>query len=137
MGAWGGRRGGRDGGRGGGDGTGKRGRGGVLGALLCGPGRAVDRIELFDRFSLADLPADAAHEALRLSKKKANMPHIHIDTKSDSVNENGSHTAGYAKKSPSRKLREGNRREAFFREKDTRKKHPVSTGSAAAYKKRK
>ena len=119
------------------DGTSKRSLAQFFSTLLSIPEHAVDRIELFDRFSLADLPADAAHEALRLSKKKANMPHIHIDTKSDSVTENGSHTAGYTKKSPSRKLREGNRREAFFRDKDTRKKHPVSAGSAAAYKKRK
>ena len=119
------------------DGTSKRSLAQFFSTLLSIPEHAVDRIELFDRFSLADLPADAAHEALRLSKKKANMPHIHIDTKSDSVNEKPPHTAGYAKKSPSRKLREGNRREAFFREKDTRKKHPVSAGSAAAYKKRK
>ena len=119
------------------DGTSKRSLAQFFSTLLSIPEHAVDRIELFDRFSLADLPADAAHEALRLSKKKANMPHIHIDTKSDSVNENGSHTVGYAKKSPSRKLREGNRREAFFRDKDTRKKHPVSAGSASAYKKRK
>ena len=119
------------------DGTSKRSLAQFFSTLLSIPEHAVDRIELFDRFSLADLPADAAHEALRLSKKKANMPHIHIDTKSDSVNEKSPHTAGYAKKSPSRKLREGNRREAFFRDKDTRKKHPVSAGSAAAYKKRK
>ena len=119
------------------DGTSKRSLAQFFSTLLSIPEHAVDRIELFDRFSLADLPADAAHEALRLSKKKANMPHIHIDTKSDSVNEKPPHTAGYAKKSPSRKLREGNRREAFFREKDTRKKHPASAGSASAYKKRK
>ena len=119
------------------DGTSKRSLAQFFSTLLSIPEHAVDRIELFDRFSLADLPADAAQEALRLSKKKANMPHIHIDTKSDSVNEKSPHTAGYAKKSPSRKLREGNRREAFFRDKDTRKKHPVSAGSAAAYKKRK
>lgn len=120
------------------DGTSKRSLAQFFSTLLSIPEHAVDRIELFDRFSLADLPADAAHEALRLSKKKANMPHIHIDTKSDPVNEKSPpHTAGYAKKSPSRKLREGNRREAFFRDKDTRKKHPVSAGSAAAYKKRK
>ena len=119
------------------DGTSKRSLAQFFSTLLSIPEHAVDRIELFDRFSLADLPADAAHEALRLSKKKANMPHIHIDTKSDSVNEKSPHTAGYTKKSPSRKLREGNRREAFFRDKDTRKKHPVSAGSAAAYKKRK
>ncbi|UTC42869.1 DEAD/DEAH box helicase [Treponema sp. OMZ 857] len=119
------------------DGTSKRSLAQFFSTLLSIPEHAVDRIELFDRFSLADLPADAAHEALRLSKKKANMPHIHIDTKSDSVNEKSPHTAGYAKKSPSRKLREGNRREAFFRDKDTRKKHPVSAGSASAYKKRK
>ena len=119
------------------DGTSKRSLAQFFSALLSIPEHVVDRIELFDRFSLADLPADAAHEALRLSKKKANMPHIHVDTKSDPVNEKSPHTAGYAKKSPSRKLREGNRREAFFRDKDTRKKHPLSTGSAAAYKKRK
>jgi len=119
------------------DGTSKRSLAQFFSTLLSIPEHAVDRIELFDRFSLADLPADAAHEALRLSKKKNNMPHIHIDTKSDSVNEKSPHTAGYAKKSPSRKLREGNRREAFFRDKDTRKKHPVSAGSASAYKKRK
>ena len=119
------------------DGTSKRSLAQFFSTLLSIPEHAVDRIELFDRFSLADLPADAAHEALRLSKKKANMPHIHVDTKSDPVNEKSPHTAGYAKKSPSRKLREGNRREAFFRDKDTRKKHPLSTGSAAAYKKRK
>ena len=119
------------------DGTSKRSLAQFFSTLLSIPEHAVDRIELFDRFSLADLPADAAHEALRLSKKKANMPHIHIDTKSDNVNEKSPHTAGYAKKSPSRKLREGNRREAFFRDKDTRKKHPVSAGSASAYKKRK
>jgi len=118
------------------DGTSKRSLAQFFSTLLSIPEHAVDHIELFDRFSLADLPADAAHEALRLSKKKANMPHIHIDTKSDSVNEKSPHTAGYTKKSPSRKLREGNRREAFFRDKDTRKKHPVSAGSAAAYKKR-
>ena len=119
------------------DGTSKRSLAQFFSTLLSIPEHAVDRIELFDRFSLADLPADAAHEALRLSKKKADMPHIHIDTKSDPVNEKSPHTAGYAKKSPSRKLREGNRREAFFRDKDTRKKHPVSSSSAAAYKKRK
>ena len=119
------------------DGTSKRSLAQFFSTLLSIPEHAVDRIELFDRFSLADLPADAAHEALRLSKKKANMPHIHVDTKSDPVNEKSPHTAGYAKKSPSRKLREGNRREAFFRDKDTRKKHPVSSSSAAAYKKRK
>ena len=120
------------------DGTSKRSLAQFFSTLLSIPEHAVDRIELFDRFSLADLPADAAHEALRLSKKRANMPHIHIDTKSDPVNEKSPpHTAGYAKKSPSRKLREGNRREAFFRDKDTRKKHPVSSSSAAAYKKRK
>ena len=119
------------------DGTSKRSLAQFFSTLLSIPEHTVDRIELFDRFSLADLPADAAHEALRLSKKKANMPHIHVDTKSDPVNEKSPHTAGYAKKSPSRKLREGNRREAFFRDKDTRKKHPVSAGSAAAYKKRK
>ena len=119
------------------DGTSKRSLAQFFSTLLSIPEHAVDHIELFDRFSLADLPADAAHEALRLSKKKANMPHIHVDTKSDSVIEKSPHTAGYTKKSPSRKLREGNRREAFFRDKDTRKKHPVSAGSAAAYKKRK
>ena len=119
------------------DGTSKRSLAQFFSTLLSIPEHAVDRIELFDRFSLADLPADAAHEALRLSKKKANMPHIHIDTKSNPVTEKSVHSAGYAKKSPSRKLREGNRREAFFREKDTRKKHPVSAGSASAYKKRK
>ena len=119
------------------DGTSKRSLAQFFSTLLSIPEHAVDRIELFDRFSLADLPADAAHEALRLSKKKANMPHIHVDTKSDPVNEKSPHTAGYAKKSPSRKLREGNRREAFFRDKDTRKKHPASAGSASAYKKRK
>ena len=119
------------------DGTSKRSLAQFFSTLLSIPEHAVDRIELFDRFSLADLPADAAQEALRLSKKRMNMPHIHIDTKSDSVNDKGSRTTGSAKKSPSRKLRDGNRREAFFREKDTRKKHPVSAGSAAAYKKRK
>ena len=119
------------------DGASKRSLAQFFSTLLSIPEHAVDRIGLFDRFSLADLPADAAHEALRLSKKKANMPHIHIDTKSDPVTEKSVHSAGYAKKSPSRKLREGNRREAFFREKDTRKKHPVSAGSASAYKKRK
>ena len=119
------------------DGTSKRSLAQFFSTLLSIPEHAVDRIELFDRFSLADLPTDAAHEALRLSKKRANMPHIHIDTKSDGLNDKGAHTAGYAKKSPSRKLREGNRREAFFRDKDARKKHPVSAGSATAYKKRK
>ena len=119
------------------DGTSKRSLAQFFSTLLSIPEHAVDRIELFDRFSLADLPTDAAHEALRLSKKRANMPHIHIDTKSDGLNDKGAYTAGYAKKSPSRKLREGNRREAFFRDKDARKKHPVSAGSAAAYKKRK
>lgn len=119
------------------DGTSKRSLAQFFSTLLSIPEHAVDRIELFDRFSLADLPADAAHEALRLSKKRANMPHIHIDTKSDNVTDKNAQSAGSAKKSPSRKLREGNRREAFFREKDTRKKHPLSAGSAAAYKKRK
>lgn len=119
------------------DGTSKRSLAQFFSTLLSIPEHAVDRIELFDRFSLADLPADAAHEALRLSKKRANMPHIHIDTKSDNVTDRNAQPAGSAKKSPSRKLREGNRREAFFREKDTRKKHPLSAGSAAAYKKRK
>lgn len=119
------------------DGTSKRSLAQFFSTLLSIPEHAVDRIELFDRFSLADLPADAAHEALRLSKKRANMPHIHIDTKSDNVTDRNAQPAGSAKKSPSRKLREGSRREAFFREKDTRKKHPLSAGSAAAYKKRK
>ena len=119
------------------DGTSKRSLAQFLSTLLSIPEHSVDRIELFDRFSLADLPAEAAHEALRLSKKRSDIPHIHIDVKSDTAPEKAAHPAGFGKKSSSRKAREGNRREAFLREKESRKKHPLTTGSAAAYKKRK
>ena len=119
------------------DGTSKRSLAQFLSTLLSIPEHKVDRIELFDRFSLADLPAEAAHEALRLSKKRSDVPHIHIDVKSDTAPEKAAHPAGFGKKSSSRKAREGNRREAFLREKENRKKHPLTTGSAAAYKKRK
>ena len=118
------------------DGISKRSLAELFSSLLSIPDHAVDRIELFDRFSLADLPAEAAHEALRLSKRRTDMPHIHIDTKSEAASEKriGS-TASHVRKSSSRKIRENNRREAFFREKDTKKKRPANTGSAAAYKK--
>ena len=119
------------------DGTSKRDIAQLFSGLLSIPEHAVDRIELFDRFSLADLPAEAAHEAMRLSKKRGGLPHMHIDVKSDGFMEKPSHGAGYGKKSSARKLRENGRREAFLREKDGRKKHPASAGSAAAYKKRK
>ena len=63
---------------------------------------------------------------------------IHIDVKSDALHDGkGGYPAGHAKKSLSRKIREESRREMFFREKDNKKKHPVSSGTAAAYKKRK
>ena len=117
------------------DGTSKRSLAQFFSTLLSIPDHAVDRIELFERFSLADLPAEAAHEALRLSNKRKDMPHIHIDTGSNAANGKSAHGAVSGKKSLSRKLREGSRREAFFREKDGRKKHPA--GTAAAYKKRK
>jgi len=118
------------------DGISKRSLAELFSSLLSIPDHAVDRIELFDRFSLADLPAEAAHEALRLSKRRTDMPHIHIDTKSEAASEKriGS-TASHVRKSSSRKIRENSRREAFFREKDTKKKRPANTGSAAAYKK--
>jgi len=120
------------------DGMTKRGIAQFFSSLLAIPDYVVDRIELFERFSLADLPAASAHEALQLSKKRTDIPHMHIDAKSDIVSEKKSgHTASYIKKSVSRKMREGSRREAFFREKDNRKKHPDGTGLAAAYKKRK
>lgn len=118
------------------DGYSKRSLAQFLSTLLSIPEHAVDRIALFDKFSLADLPAGAAHEALRLSKKNAKIPHIHIDTRTENAHEKKT-AAGYGKKSSSRKLREGNRRDAFLREKDTRKKHSASAGIAAAYKKRK
>ncbi|MEL3906236.1 MAG: DEAD/DEAH box helicase [Treponema sp.] len=126
------------------DGMTKRGLAELLSSLLSIPDHAVDRIELFERFSLADLPADAAHEAVRLSKRRANVPHIHLDVKSGTGTEKRSaplHGAvhshgGYPKKSSSRKMREDSRRDAFFREKDNKKKRPVSSGGAAAYKKR-
>ena len=119
------------------DGRSKRDIAQLFSGLLSIPERAVDRIELFDRFSLADLPAEAAHEALRLSKKRGGLPHMHIDVKAEGTLEKVGHAAGFGKKSSSRKLRENGRREAFLREKDGRKKHPASAGSAAAYKKRK
>ena len=120
------------------DGISKRSLAQMLSAALSIPDHAVDRIELFERFSLADLPAAAAHEAIKLSKRRADMPHIHIDVKSDALHDGkGGYPAGHAKKSLSRKIREESRREMFFREKDNKKKHPVSSGTAAAYKKRK
>ena len=119
------------------DGRSKRDIAQLFSGLLSIPEHAVDRIELFDRFSLADLPAEAAHEALRLSKKRGGLPHMHIDVKAEGTLEKVGHAAGFGKKSASRKLRENGRREAFLREKDGRKKHPASAGSAAAYKKRK
>lgn len=126
------------------DGMTKRSLAELLSSLLSIPDHAVDRIELFERFSLADLPADAAHEAVRLSKRRANVPHIHLDVKSGAGAEKRSiplhgtaHShGGHPKKSSSRKMREDSRREAFFREKDNKKKRPVSSGGAAAYKKR-
>ncbi len=119
------------------DGRSKRDIAQLFSGLLSIPEHAVDRIELFDRFSLADLPAEAAHEALRLSKKRGGLPHMHIDVKAEGGLEKAGHAAGFGKKSASRKLRENGRREVFLREKDGRKKHPASAGSAAAYKKRK
>lgn len=119
------------------DGTSKRSLAQFLSTLLSIPEHSVDRIALFDKFSLADLPVEAAHEALRLAKKRSNVPHMHIDTKSDAAPEKNPHATGFGKKSSARKTREGNRREAFLREKESRKKHPVTAGSAAAYKKRK
>ena len=121
------------------DGTSKRSLARFFSTLLSIPEHAVDRIELFDRFSLADLPAEAAQRALQLSKKRTNthVPHIHLDTMSEPMNGKGGYTAGSAKKSLSRKLRESSRRESFLREKDSRKKYSAGAGSAAAYKKRK
>ncbi len=95
--------------------------------LVSIPDHAVDRIELFERFSLVNIPAKAAHEALRLSKKKSGVPHIHIDTKSE-------HPRGKthgSKKNPARKNREEARREAFFHEKEHKRKRV--RGTAAAY----
>ena len=118
------------------DGITKRGLADMLSSRLGIPDHAVDNIELLDRFSLANLPADAAHEALRLSKQKGSgMPHIHIDTKSYSYAPKGA-AGSVPKKSASRKVREESRRESFFRDKDSKKKQVHTTG-AAAYKKRK
>lgn len=49
--------------------------------LIRIPERLVDRIEVMDAFSLATLPAEAAREALELSKQRRNLPHMHIDVK--------------------------------------------------------
>ncbi|MGP1577644.1 MAG: DEAD/DEAH box helicase [Treponema sp.] len=118
------------------DGITKRGLAEMLSTRLGIADHAVDNIELFDRFSLVSLPADAAHEALRLSKRKGGMPHIHIDTKSSEYAPKGM-SGGVLKKSASRKAREESRRESFFREKDSKKKQFHTTGTAAAYKKHK
>ncbi len=103
----------------------------VLSNLVSISEHFVDRIELFERFSLASLPEKAAHEALRLSKKKAGVPHIHIDTKSEPSREK---RYGSTKKSPARKKREETRRDSFFHERETKKKHTAST--AASYLKK-
>ncbi len=100
-------------------------------ALVSVPDHAVDRIELFERFSLVSLPAKAAHEALRLSKKKKDVPHMHIDAKSEPHRSKPHTPSGKKSKNSTRKSREEARREAFFHEKESKKKH--SRGIAASY----
>lgn len=51
--------------------------------LLHIPNRLVDKIELTENFCLVSLPPDAAMRALDLCKKDRNLPHMHIDVKSD------------------------------------------------------
>ena len=114
------------------DGASKRSIAELLSNLLSIPHRTVDKIALFDRFSLVTVPTDAAQKALRLSKQRKDIPHIHIDVQSTAQLENLSLRT---KKSITRKLREDTRREAFFQEKEAKKKH--SAGTAALYKKRK
>ncbi len=49
--------------------------------LIGVPERLVDRIDVMEAFSLATLPAEAAHAALDLSKQRRNLPHMHVDVK--------------------------------------------------------
>ena len=50
--------------------------------LLHIPGRFVDRIDMAANFTLLSLPADSAKKALELSKRGGDVPHIHVDSKS-------------------------------------------------------
>lgn len=114
------------------DGAGKRSIAEFLSNLLNIPNHTVDNITLFDRFSLVTMPTNAAQKALRLSKQRKDVPHIHVDEQSTDQLETLSLRT---KKSITRKLRENTRREAFYQEKEAKKKH--GTGTAALYKKRK
>lgn len=57
-------------------------------SLLHIPGRLVDRIEVTENFSLASLPPDAAMKALDMAKRDKQLPHMHIDTKSNGFADN-------------------------------------------------
>lgn len=52
--------------------------------LLKIPGRQVDRIDVADTFSLITLPRDVADKVIEMSRRDSSIPHIHIDSKSDS-----------------------------------------------------
>lgn len=84
------------------DGMTKRGIAQFFRGLLKIPERLVDAIEVTDSFSLATLPAEAAKEALDISRRNRRVPHMHIDVKDSSA---GIQTQAEGKKRFNRKER--------------------------------
>lgn len=67
--------------------------------MLHIPGRMVDRIDISSNFSLVSLPKEAAKRALDLAKKNQNVPHMHVDTKENSFDDDfGSRRGGGRKR---------------------------------------
>ena len=57
--------------------------------LLHIPGRMVDRIDVSTNFSLVSLPVSDGNRVLEMSKRDSTIPHIHIDSKSESGSRSG------------------------------------------------
>ena len=117
---------------------------------LCSiPQRLVDDIDVAQQFSIVSLPKDAAKKALSLSKRRKDIPHMHIDTKDNgrgsrknriqNIEKDQNQKKNKAKKTDNQddKKRKSDKQNLKSKKAEPKKsKKETKSSSALAYKKR-
>ncbi len=88
--------------------------------LLNIPQRLVDRIDVARDFSLISVPSNLGNDLVEKSKRDRALPHIHIDTKSDSFGDFGRSDRGDRGGRSRNRSRDNNRRDFDRRDNDRR-----------------
>ncbi|MBO5137728.1 MAG: DEAD/DEAH box helicase [Spirochaetaceae bacterium] len=99
--------------------------------LLDIPQRLVDKIDVADSFSLVSLPKDAAFIALEMSKKRKDVPHMHLDVKTTNSGDDFKRDSNHYRNRFERPKRFNN-----SKKNSSNKKNNTRTSNASLYKRK-